>query len=434
MWHLIRQLLGLAPADPAQRDLTLAFWRNTIGVFIALRVADLLNAITGLYVIPLHLPMEVLGAVLPLMQVGAVLAIPVSVFTLTFTRHLCAYAVAGDSVRTRGLLRDALVATLMTLCGALLLAALLMPWICSILRVPYSAAGYLAVGYGLLAAFTPMAWSALQALRRFGTLSIGTLIGAPIRLIAMILLLPLCGLSGYFIGQSLPPLILLGAAWITLAPLLRQSRTAPLMAWRNDLKPMLRYAGFITLGVLAAALQGAVITFVIRHRLSDDASGAYYLISRFAEIATYCGTTLATVLFPFAVEAHVRGLSSNRFHGGVTLCLLLLGGVLAACLYWGLPPLLAHLPGPSPYLGYEGAAAYLTLITTLNAASTLHFTHTAARDRFTYLTFVLPLTLILSATLYFLPSPTLFQILHLLFGIALLQFIGCLIDARPTSA
>ena len=54
----------------------------------------------------------------------------------------------------------------------------------------------------------------------------------------------------------------------------------------------------------------------------------------------------------------------------------------------------------------------------------------AARDRFTYLTFVLPLTLILSATLYFLPSPTLFQILHLLFGVALLQFIGCLIDAR----
>jgi hypothetical protein len=48
----------------------------------------------------------------------------------------------------------------------------------------------------------------------------------------------------------------------------------------------------------------------------------------------------------------------------------------------------------------------------------------ATRDRFTYL------TLILSATLYFLPSPTLFQILHLLFAIALLQFIGCLIDAR----
>ena len=52
----------------------------------------------------------------------------------------------------------------------------------------------------------------------------------------------------------------------------------------------------------------------------------------------------------------------------------------------------------------------------------------AARDRFTYLTFVLPLTL--SATLYFLPSPSLFQILHLLFGVALLQFIGRLIDAR----
>lgn len=430
MWRFIRQFFGLIPSESAQRALSIAFWRSTAGVFIALRIADLLNAITGLYIIPLNLPANAIGAVLPLMQAGAVLAMPVSVFTLVFTRHLCAYAVAGDSVRTRGLLRDALTATLLTLCGALLLAALLMPWICRLLRIECVAAGYLAVGYGLLAAFTPMAWSALQALKRFGAISTGALIGAPIRLVVMAFLLPIFGLSGYFIGQSLPPITMLIVAGIALFPLLKQSHNAPFMAWRNDLRPMLRYAGWITLGVLAAGLQGAIITFVIRHRLSDDASGAYYLISRFAEIATYSGTTLATVLFPFAIEARVRGLNSHLFHIGVTSFILLLGFSLAALLYGLLPFVFTYIPGLSAYLGYEGAAACLTLTTTLNAAATLHFTHAAAHDRFTYLTFLLPLTLLLSSILLIFPQPTLFQILHLLFFHALLQFIGSLFTAH----
>jgi O-antigen/teichoic acid export membrane protein len=428
MRQFIRQLLGLSPVEGEQRSLLIDFWRSTLGVFIALRLADILNAITGLYIIPTKLAPDVLGAILPLMQVGAVFAMPISVFTLVFTRHLCAYAVAEDSIRVRGLLRDALVATALTLVVALAITSALTPWLCAILRVPYSAVGYLAVSYGLLAAFTPMAWSALQALKRFGAISTGALIAAPIRLIAMALLLPLWGLSGYFIGQSLPPIIMLAVALVTLAPLLKRSREAPFMAWRNDLKPMARYAAYIAAGVLAAALQGAVITFVIRHNLSNDDSGAYYLISRFAEIATYSGTTLATVLFPYAVEARVRGLSSNTFRTGVMIFILFIGLLLAAILYWALPFAATYLPFLTTYANAEVAAAYLTLITTLNAASTLHFTHTAAHDRFTYLIFVLPLTLLLSGALLLLPLTSLMQMLHLLFATAVLQFVGCIID------
>jgi O-antigen/teichoic acid export membrane protein len=400
-----------------------------LGVFIALRLADVLNAVTGLYIIPTKLAPDILGAILPLMQVGAVLAMPVSVFTLVFTRHLCAYAIAGDSIRVRGLLRDALVATALTLVTALVITTALTPWLCTVLRVPYSAVGYLAVSYGLLAAFTPMAWSALQALKRFGAISTGALIAAPVRLIAMTFLLPLWGLSGYFVGQSLPPLIMLIVALLSLAPLLKQSREAPFMAWRADLKPMLRYAGYIAAGVFAAAIQGAVITFIIRHNLSTEHSGAYYLISRFAEIATYSGTTLATVLFPYTVEARVRGLSSTTFRAGVMGFVLLIGCALAIFLYFVLPLLSQWIPLLEVYTHYEVAAAYLTIITTLNAASTLHFTYTAAHDRFTYLRFLLPLTLALTLTLWLMPIASLMQLLHILFAAAILQFIGCLFDA-----
>ncbi|MBQ9694101.1 MAG: hypothetical protein IJV69_05020 [Kiritimatiellae bacterium] len=424
--HFLRQLLGLTPPEDEQRSLLIAFWRSTVGVFVALRLADVLNAITGLWVIPSKLPQETLGAVLPLLQAGAVLAIPISIFAMVFTRHLCAYAVAGDTVRTRGLLRDAVVGMCIVFLLAFAITSAILPWLCAVLRIPLSAAGYWTIAYGLLAAFTPMAWSALQALRKFGAISGGALLAAPIRLAAMFLLLPTLGLSGYFIGQSLPLLIILSVSLWALRPLLKGSHTAPFFAWRNELKSMASYAGFIALGALAAALQGAVITFVIRNRLTDDTSGAYYLISRFAEIATYCGTTFATVLFPFALEARLKGYSSRAFRSGVIGFVLLTGGLLAIVLYWILPWFFTLLPTFESYSGYAPQAAYLTVITTLNAASTLHFTHAAADDRFSYLWFTLPCALLLSVGLLFLPNPTLQTILHLLCGAAVFQFIGCL--------
>ena len=79
-------------------------------------------------------------------------------------------------------------------------------------------------------------------------------------------------------------------------------------------------------------------------------------------------------------------------------------------------------------------AAYLTVITTLNAASTLHFTHAAAEDRFTYLRFYAPCTVLLIVGLLTTPNLTLNGALHLMGGVALLQLMGCWWDGRRTQA
>ena len=432
MRRFFHQLLGFSPPEDEQQSLFITFWRSTLGVFLALRFADLVNAITGLWTIPALLPSEHLGAVLPLLQVGAVLTVPMTIFTLVFTRHLCAYAVMGDSVRTRGLLRDALVGMGGVFLIALAITSAFLPWLCDMLRIERSAAGYWAIINGLLAAFTPFLWSALQALRKFGAISTGALLAAPMRLLAMILLIPALGLSGYLIGQCLPLVVMIGVALVTLHPLLKQRGTAPLFAWWSERHAMLSYAGYIAVGAIGAAIQGAVITFVIRHKLPIDASGTYYLISRFAEIATYCGTTLATVLFPFALEARLKGWNSNRFRGGVMGFILLLGGTIAAGIYWGLP-LVANWIAAMPFealIASAPQAAYLTVITTLNAASTLHFTHAAAEDRFTYLRFYVPCTALLIVGLLATPNLTLNGALHLMGGVALLQLAGCWWDGR----
>lgn len=387
-------------------------------LFVAMRLADALNAVTGLWVIPRGLDPRALGAVLPLMSFGTLLALPASVLSTVFTRHLCAYAASGDGECLRGLLRDALGASFALLLLALGVASALMPWLCATLRVPHTPAGYLAVGYGLLAAFVPLATAALQALGRFGTLSLAALAAAPARLAAMVLLLPLFGLSGYFLGQSVPLVVNAAVAAMALRPLLFGRATR---AWRADLRPMARYALWVAIGAAAGALQGMAATFAIRHRLADDASAAYYLLSRFAEIATYCGGTLGAVLFPYAVAARVRGEPSRNLRDGV-FWTILFGGALLALVFWlGLPWIFGRLPGYAPYVPYAPWVGYLTLTVTLNAASASHFAHANARDDFLYLRYVVPLSLLFAAVFLFLPCRTLAGMLHLLFAAALAQ-------------
>ncbi len=408
---------------------TRRFWLSLLLVFGAMRLADALNAVTGLWVVPRGVSGQTLGALLPLTQFGAVLALPVTVLSTVFARHLCAYAAAGDGPRARGLLRDALAATAAALLAALGLAAALLPWLCGALRVPHSPAGYLAVAYGLAAAFLPMVTAAAQALGRFGALAAGSLLAAPARLGAMALLLPLLGLSGYFLGQLVPLVVTAGVTLWALRRLLAADPAAPpAAAWRADLRPMARYAAKVAVGVAAASLQTFAATWVIRTRLADDASAGYYLISRFAEIATYCGTTVATVLFPFAVAAKARGEGSAALRNGSLAAILAGGTLLAGALWLGLPWLFGRLPGYAPYADAAPLAGYLALTTTLNVACAGHFAHQQARDDFRYLRYMVPCAACACAALLLLADTTLLRVLHVLFACALLQALCVLAD------
>ncbi len=399
------------------------FWLSLLLVFCAMRLADALNAYIGLWVIPARLAQGALGAVLPLMSFGAFLAVPVGVLATVFSRQLCAYAAAGDAERARGLLRDALGATALVFLAAMAVATPCLPWLCGLLRVECSAAGYLAVAYGLTAAFAPLFLAALQALRRFGALASANLLAAPVRLAAMLLLLPGLGLSGYFLGQLASILTTIGVVCWALRGLLRggAGRRGGAKAWRADLRPMARYAAKVALAAAVGAVPGLVCAFVVRVRLPDVESGAYYLLTRFSEIATYCGSTVSLVLFPFAVAARARGEDSAALRDGA-LAATLGGGLALAALFWFLLPWLFPLiPGYAAYVPFARLAAYLTLITACNVAAAAHFSHAQARDDFRYLLYYIPLSLGAAAALWAFGGGTLLRVLHLLLACALAQ-------------
>ncbi len=393
-------------------------------VFVAMRLGDAINAVTGLWVIPARLPQAALGAVLPLMQFGAVLALPVGVLATLFGRYLCAYTVAAEFRRAQGFLRDTLLLSAGGLSMGLLVAAGLMPWLCHWLHLPRTDAIYWAVGTAFLSTFLPMLTTALQATKRFGALSLSALLSAPVRLVGMWLLLPLLGLSGYFIGQLTA---LVASAAVAMLAIWRLGRAwglrerLPFALWRSEARAMLRYGAWVALGQTLAAIQGMVLTFTLRYRLGTDASAAYYLLSRFAELATYCATTLALVLVPYAIEAKRRHIATRTLElsvqGGLLLCGLLLAGALAL----GIPLLFRWLPAYAPYADYAPHAALLALIATLNGCAALHFAAATARDDFHWLAYALPITLGLSVVLLALPLTTLPQFLACLLSAALLQ-------------
>ena len=55
---------------------------------------------------------------------------------------------------------------------------------------------------GLIAATVPVYQNALQAMRRFRALTVMSLLGAPIRLVVLVALLPFRALSAYFSAQT----------------------------------------------------------------------------------------------------------------------------------------------------------------------------------------------------------------------------------------
>jgi len=70
-------------------------WWYTIILFIAQRFGDVLNAFIGLWLVPRYVPQEELGAVLPLSQVGGVLALLVRGMPFSVSAAVGFIAVSG---------------------------------------------------------------------------------------------------------------------------------------------------------------------------------------------------------------------------------------------------------------------------------------------------------------------------------------------------
>jgi O-antigen/teichoic acid export membrane protein len=374
-------------------------WWYAAILFVGQRFGDVINVFVGLWLVPKYVPQSELGAVLPLAQVGSVLGLPLTILMIPFTKFLNTYATRGEFGKVKRLLRDVFVLAAVLFVGTLVYARFFMPLVFTRMRVTEGSLGLLIVASGVINSVSSVFSTALLALKRFRLIGIMSLLGAPIRLIAMLVFMPFRALSGYFVGQSAPSIFAIIASFFGLRQMLgRQVKSESY--WAKDWGPIIRYTVPVAVFVMTGAIQVMVETFVIRHRLPDMDSAGYYVISRFAEIGAYTGMTLIVVLFTLASEKHEQGERSHRLLWQSMGGTLGSGLFLAAVFYFSGRWLLGLSPAWADYVAYAPQLAVLTVIIVIRVACACFVNFEMACGRFKFVSYFIVISGIESVLLY----------------------------------
>lgn len=369
------------------------FWWYSLLLFAALRCGDVINAFVGLWLVPKYVPQEELGAVLALTNFAAVFGLPITILVTVYTKFLNRYQALNEIGKIKSLLCWFICASAAFVVVSSLVSLVILPMFFERIRIVSGSLGFLIVVYGLIGAVTPVFSNALQGLKKFNALTIQNLLSAPIRLVTMLVAIPFRALSGYMLGQIAAPLFTIGWASFSLRKELRSDIKA-VPFWKGETRKILKYLGCVSIWFLSGGPYAALLAMIIRQRLPDTESAAYYMISRFAELGTYAGVTMMVVMFPLVAEAHTQGKQTNGILRNANLGTLAFGAAATAGLYFFGGFILNLLPTSAPYSGFSTDMALLCATLVLGQLWSNFTSHEIAKERFGFLWYGVPLTII----------------------------------------
>ncbi len=367
------------------------FWWYSLMLFCACRAADLLNAFVGLWLVPKYVDPSELGAVQPLTQFANFLAIPVAAFANTFRNELTRLSIGKEFGKLKTLMRGVFAATAVFLFLAIIVARFVLPAFLERIRIVEGSLGLVIIAASFVSAVAPIYSNALQALKKFKAQSILSIVGAPIRLIAMLIAMPFRAITGYFVGQASVPAFSIAASIFALR---KELAVKAEPYWTNEvIRRFSRlFATFAAIGIVDG-FYFLVEATVIRQRLPDLDSAGYYMATRFSEIAGFLSATFVFTIFPFAAEKAAKGEDTRPL---VTKSLL---ANAAFCLALSLPflffgrTILSLLPHGDQYAEYWWAVPWLIGITYLVSTVGIFITAEFSANRFAFLKWYLPLDL-----------------------------------------
>lgn len=375
------------------------FWWYSLMLFCACRAADCLNVFVGLWLVPKYVPPSELGAVMPLTQFANFLVIPIGVFASTFRNELNALAVERKFGQMKTLMRGVFIATAVILFLAIVLSRLLLPAYLERIRIAEGSLGFVIIIASFIGAVNPIFTTPLQALKKLKANALINLIGAPIRLLAMLVTMPLRALTGYFVGQSAPP------TFGTLAAVfaLRRELSVPAEPyWNRDI--IRRFSTtFFLFGIwsIATGFANLVEATVLRQRLPELDSAAYYMVTRFSDIAGFLATALAFTIFPYAADLAAKG--QDRRPLVLKTSLIVIGTNLFLAGFFTLfgERILRWLPNGEVYASYWWAIPWMIAIPTLMWLSALYTTSELAAFKYGFLKWLIPVIVIYPTALLF---------------------------------
>ncbi|MGI6099556.1 MAG: oligosaccharide flippase family protein [Lentisphaerae bacterium] len=377
-------------------------WWYTLLGFIVNRLGDVINIFIGLYLVPRLLPGEDLGALLPLMTVGAVFSTPLALLLLPVSKFLSIFAAREETGKIRALLQDSLGISLVY-------AVIMTAWIfwqgdALLLRLHVTDHRLLwpVAGFAILVCVEPIISGAVRALRLFKPMLLSGLIAPYVRLAGMLALLVPLGALGYLLAQFATQSFGVLFSLVILIMFLR--KTGRRVSYRPHLREMLAYSLPLVAFTLVGRIQGPIETFVIRHRLPTVDSAGYYYAFMLGNIPGYFTGAMAPFLWPILSDRFERGQKTEGLLMQSMLFNLALGALFVG-LFALIMPWFFTLPSPwQPYKAYAGFVWQAALIGTLKTAQSFYTSHETACRRFTYMRYLIPLILIECAILYALPG------------------------------
>lgn len=373
------------------------FWWYSLMLFCACRAADLLNAFIGLWLVPKYVGASELGAVMPLSSFAGFIALPVSIFATAFMKEITVLAAHNEYGKMKSLMRGVFICAGIFLILALLTTRLVLPAFLTRIRVGEGSLGILIVSTAFVGAIAPIYSNALQALKRFKTISLLSVISAPIRFIVMIVAMPFRAISGYFAGQTaVPAFSIVASIWA-----LRKELSVPAEPYWN--RQVFRNFSVMLLGIGAYFYAGNILMLteqtILRQRLPDIDSAAYYMATRFSDIASFFGGTLAIVLFPFTATLAAEGKPTRTLVFKSSIAAIVPGALLAVAFYFLGRPILAILPDGDKYIEYAWAIPWLICLTSLSAIQSFHLNTEVSAGRFKFLRWWVPINIVFAAGL-----------------------------------
>ena len=373
------------------------FWWYSLMIFAASRAADCLNVFVGLWLVPKYVEPSELGAVMPLTNFASFLAIPIAVFASTFRNELTSLAVNRKFGQMKTLMRGVFIATAIFLFLAIVICRFVLPAYLERIRVAEGSLGLVILICSFITAVSPIYGNALQSLKKFKASSAIALLGAPLRLITMLITLPFRAITGYFVGQCAVPVCQIAGSVICL----RKELSVPAEPYWN--REIVRRFGRLFLIFGASALAGGISSLVestvLRQRLPELDSAAYYMVTRFSDIASFLGSALVFTLFPFTAELAAKGKDTRPLIVKTSLAIFVTNAALAA--FFGLfgERILAFLPHGSEYAAFWWAIPWIIAITSITLFTNFYTTGEVSAFRFGYMKWMIPLTLLYPAAI-----------------------------------
>lgn len=383
------------------------FWWYTLMIFIAARAADALNVFVGLYLVPKYVDPSELGAVMPLTQFATFLAIPAAVFASTFRQELTELSVNRRFGQMKSLMRGVFIATAIFFLAAIVISHFILPYFLERIRIVNGSLGLTILAASFIGTISPIYTNALQSLKKFRAYSLINVFCAPVRLVTMIVMMPFRALTGYFVGQAATPFFTIGASVVAL----RHELAVPAEPYWNRTIAVrfLRLLGLFGLSALVGGAATLVETTIIRQRLPELDSAAYYMVTRFSEMSTMLSSVLLITVFPYAADLAARNQDNRPLILKCMAATLAFGGALAAMFAGIGRPILSLLPNGQAYAEFAWAIPVTIMTLAVGHAASFYTTAEIAANRFGFMWWTIPINIIYALLLLCVTGHAYFQ-------------------------